>query len=119
MNRDAQCASLMAYNPTARPSPDRSSFELAIKFPPNGAVTLRVDLPADFPRAAPALRITTPGVSHPWLDAQGRVVGLTELYNWCARLRGGGVLTRAAGTGERAIWARLFVRAHNARVRVG
>jgi len=40
----------------------------------------------DFPQVPPVLRFINPGVSHPWLDAQGRVVGLNELYTWFVAL---------------------------------
>jgi hypothetical protein len=98
MNRAAQCARLTAFYPSASPGPDRAYYDLGLKLSsqsPAAVLTLRTELPPDFPQVPPILRFVNPNVAHPWLDAQGRVVGLHDLYNWDWRVSDLGDVVRA------------------------
>ena len=47
----------------------------------NGLRTLRVYVPSEFPVAPPTMQVIG-GLTHPWLDSYGRVVGCPTLSTW-------------------------------------
>lgn len=78
--------------------PRGTVYEVGIRLPNGPVLTVRVELPPDFPNLAPIIRIADQGVTHPWLDANGRVVGLSMLYHWNARTSDLGQVVQAALT---------------------
>lgn len=50
---------------------------------PQKVVTLRIELPPGFPYSiGPSVRILDDGITHPWLDRNGRVIGHPQLLQW-------------------------------------
>jgi hypothetical protein len=83
-SRNEQVASLMRVVPSAanRSPSDNAIFDVGIRLSDQKILTLRTELPPQFPRVPPILRILDPGATHPWLDSSGRVADIAELYNW-------------------------------------
>lgn len=84
--KDDQIARLLRQIPSAacRDPPRRTIYDIGLKLTSasNTVLTMRIELLPKFPEVAPTLQIRDAGVIHPWLDAQGRVVGLNDIYNW-------------------------------------
>jgi ubiquitin-protein ligase len=97
-SKQEQVTSLMRAVPLAanRSPGDDSIFDVGIKISDQKVLTLRAELPYDFPSVPPILRILDPGATHPWLDSSGRVAGLSELYNWDPRTSDLGVVMQKA-----------------------
>jgi len=86
MRKSEQIESLRRCVPSAvSRSPEDTVFDVGIRLSEQKILTMRIELPVDFPRSAPVLRIIDPGATHDWLDSSGRVVGVSELYNWTER----------------------------------
>jgi regulator of replication initiation timing len=86
-NRNQQIASLLRTVPSAanRSPHDNSIFDVGIRLADSKILTLRTELPIDFPRVPPILRILDPGAQHPWLDPSGRLAEPADLYSWDER----------------------------------
>ena len=82
--RQQQIASLTSTVPSIVAQGD-SAFEVGLLLPDGKILTLRTELPSDFPTVAPTIRIVDQGVTHPWLDSSGRLMGLSTLYRWDQR----------------------------------
>ena len=82
--RQQQELSLLSRVPSAARRAD-GVFDVGLRLVTGQVLTLRVELPPAFPDAPPTLRVVDAGATHPWLDAFGRVVGLSQLYSWNAR----------------------------------
>ena len=87
MNAAAHIDRLLRLFPSTRrvnlpPGGEGLQAVLELVFEANdGLQTLRVYLPAEFPVAPPAMQVVG-GLTHPWLDSFGRVVGCPTLVAW-------------------------------------
>src|SRR4051794_29841090 len=99
-SRYQQIASLMRTVPSAanRSPSDNSIFDVGIRLSDSKILTLRTELPIDFPRGPPTLRLLDPGAQHPWLDNSGRLAEPADLYNWNERTSDLGVVVQKALT---------------------
>jgi hypothetical protein len=64
---------------------NESTIDVGLRLASGKILTLRAELGQDFPQLPPTLKILDNGVTHPWLDSLGKVVGLNKLYNWNPR----------------------------------
>jgi Modifier of rudimentary (Mod(r)) protein len=84
LTRQQQVDALRAANPYAAPAREdpANSWDIGLKLPTGMIVRVRTTLPDGFPDVAPTVSIVERTTSHPWLDADQKVIRSPELAAW-------------------------------------
>ncbi|CAH0493954.1 unnamed protein product [Peronospora farinosa] len=89
--RGRQLASLVRAGGRAK-NQQQTIFEVPVADTPRGSLSLKLQLPSEFPVKVPQLQASIP-VQHRWLDTAGNVQGHPDLNQWTAHSDLGRIVT--------------------------